>query len=538
MKKIYSLISNRKAFSLGIAVLLMATGVNVYIPLVVKDLFNKFADNQNFISSVYVLAILLMFNVLILTSGNAILGVVGEKSVLFFRESLVRGVESLKVKTAQNYDTVEIANHITNDSEILGKITSDTLPSIITSTASWGASIAMLFFIDWRMTILILIGALSIGLVIKIIGAKMSVVAKAFRNQLANLTSKIAHSIQSRLDIKINDAEEWFSKKVENDNKVLYQTSITGIKYRVTLLPIINGILMALLVPVAGIGLYEIKVGILTVGSLISFVMYLYQLITPTLTLSSAIGDFATEQGSLNKVLELRQEFKDNEESNKDTLVLDDTSVINVKGVSVKYEQTTILKDVTFDLERGKVSVLVGPSGIGKTSLIKALLKVNEVAKGAILIGNINIKDVSVQELYCHIGYVGQFPFIVEGVSVADNLRLGHDEITDLDMEKALNDVGLLSELQEKGGLDYVIETRESLSGGQLQRLAIARALISAQDILILDEVTSALDETNEKVILELIDSLKNDYLIVQISHRNQVIKLADSVVDIEKFRS
>lgn len=231
MKKIYSLISNRKAFSLGIAVLLMATGVNVYIPLVVKDLFNKFADNQNFISSVYVLAILLMFNVLILTSGNAILGVVGEKSVLFFRESLVRGVESLKVKTAQNYDTVEIANHITNDSEILGKITSDTLPSIITSTASWGASIAMLFFIDWRMTILILIGALSIGLVIKIIGAKMSVVAKAFRNQLANLTSKIAHSIQSRLDIKINDAEEWFSKKVENDNKVLYQTSITGIKY-------------------------------------------------------------------------------------------------------------------------------------------------------------------------------------------------------------------------------------------------------------------------------------------------------------------
>lgn len=73
MKKIYSLISNRKAFSLGIAVLLMATGVNVYIPLVVKDLFNKFADNQNFISSVYVLAILLMFNVLILTSGNAIL---------------------------------------------------------------------------------------------------------------------------------------------------------------------------------------------------------------------------------------------------------------------------------------------------------------------------------------------------------------------------------------------------------------------------------------------------------------------------------
>lgn len=538
MKKIYSLISNRKAFSLGIAVLLMATGVNVYIPLVVKDLFNKFADNQNFISSVYVLAILLMFNVLILTSGNAILGVVGEKSVLFFRESLVRGVESLKVKTAQNYDTVEIANHITNDSEILGKITSDTLPSIITSTASWGASIAMLFFIDWRMTILILIGALLIGLVIKIIGAKMSVVAKAFRNQLANLTSKIAHSIQSRLDIKINDAEEWFSKKVENDNKVLYQTSITGIKYRVTLLPIINGILMALLVPVAGIGLYEIKVGILTVGSLISFVMYLYQLITPTLTLSSAIGDFATEQGSLNKVLELRQEFKDNEESNKDTLVLDDTSVINVKGVSVKYEQTTILKDVTFDLERGKVSVLVGPSGIGKTSLIKALLKVNEVAKGAILIGNINIKDVSVQELYCHIGYVGQFPFIVEGVSVADNLRLGHDEITDLDMEKALNDVGLLSELQEKGGLDYVVETRESLSGGQLQRLAIARALISAQDILILDEVTSALDETNEKVILELIDSLKNDYLIVQISHRNQVIKLADSVVDIEKFRS
>lgn len=538
MKKIYSLISNRKVFSLGIAVLLMATGVNVYIPLVVKDLFNKFADNQNFISSVYVLAILLMFNVLILTSGNAIPGVVGEKSVLFFRESLVRGVESLKVKTAQNYDTVEIANHITNDSEILGKITSDTLPSIITSTASWGASIAMLFFIDWRMTILILIVALSIGLVIKIIGAKMSVVAKAFRNQLANLTSKIAHSIQSRLDIKINDAEEWFSKKVENDNKVLYQTSITGIKYRVTLLPIINGILMALLVPVAGIGLYEIKVGILTVGSLISFVMYLYQLITPTLTLSSAIGDFATEQGSLNKVLELRQEFKDNEESNKDTLVLDDTSVINVKGVSVKYEQTTILKDVTFDLERGKVSVLVGPSGIGKTSLIKALLKVNEVAKGAILIGNINIKDVSVQELYCHIGYVGQFPFIVEGVSVADNLRLGHDEITDLDMEKALNDVGLLSELQEKGGLDYVIETRESLSGGQLQRLAIARALISAQDILILDEVTSALDETNEKVILELIDSLKNDYLIVQISHRNQVIKLADSVVDIEKFRS
>ncbi|CAH1857075.1 ABC transporter ATP-binding protein [Convivina intestini] len=537
MTKIYRLVSNKIIFITGIVVLLISTAINVYIPLIVRDVFNRFTNNENFLASVYLLALCLTLNVVILTLGNTILEVVGEKSIRRLRLKLITHINKLQISASEKYDQVNISSHIINDSEMLGRLVSATLPSIVTSAAAWLGALIMLFVIDWRMSLVILVGALTIALIIKIIGAKLALTAKEFRAELAILNSKLANFLKFQLEIRLSNASNWFLGKNIHENDLLYRTSLKGVKYRVILAPIINGILMALLIVVAGIGLYEIKMGLINVGILVSFIMYLYQLITPTLTLSSAVSDFASENGSLNKVIKLDEEFDSHRSLDNEGLLVQIPQEIVFDKVSISYNGDAILQNVNFTVRKGEIAVLKGPSGVGKTSILKVLFKVLACQSGAVLIDQINLNQINLTNWYEHIDYVGQEPFIVDGLSIAENLRLGQ-HYSKTAMKKVLQEVGLWEEIADQGGLNYHLQTQGNLSGGQIQRLCIARALLQGHDILVLDEVTSALDEANEQKILKLLDQLKDNRIILQISHRPQVINHADNIIDVQSFKA
>lgn len=538
MKNLNTFLTSKGVFVGGVVILLLSTLISVFIPLVLKQLFDGSVSSEQFLPTIIIMASLLMLNVFVLTIGNALLSFEGERSVKLFRERLIKGMMNLRAGGVEHSDDVKIANHLTNDSEIIAHLISTTLPSIITSICGWLFAVIMLFVLNAKLTMLILSGVALVAVVIKFIGNKLGLVSEKFRQKLANLTSQVSNALQFNLDVKVSGASHWLYTQMFQENQSLYKTSLQGIKYRVTLLPFINGVLTLMLIVVATLGMNEIQAGTMTVGALIAFVMYLFQLIGPTLTLSSALGDLATENGALVKVLEIKEQFRAEASvqlcNQKDAThpfgVLKSVDEIVFDHVTIVHNVETIVQDVSFKLNKGYISVLVGPSGVGKTSLVYACLKAMPISEGEIKINQTALATISEVDWFNHVGYVNQNPFILEGASVYDNLTLGK-EIDTGKLDEVLVSVGLFDELSEKNGGHYIIASQGSLSGGQKQRLAIGRALLEAKHVLILDEITSALDDENERQIIALIESIKQDYVILEISHRQQVIAHADQVI-------
>lgn len=199
------------------------------------------------------------------------------------------------------------------------------------------------------------------------------------------------------------------------------------------------------------------------------------------------------------------------------------------ESVCFSHGQTRIVEDVSFDIPVGTLSVLIGPSGAGKTTMIDLLLGLYLPENGTIFIDETPLSNISLPEWRKHIGYVSQELTLLHG-TIGENITLSDDQFSDSDIWRALKLAdadGFVSKL--KNGLDTTVgEFGAKLSGGQRQRIGLARALISNPELLILDEVTSALDPVTEKKICDNIANLKKDYTIVAVTHSPVWLSVAD----------
>ncbi len=536
MKSLYRYIVHRNFLGIGIFILLLSVAVNILIPLIVRELFNEFVNGQFQYSKVSILVLLFSLNVLLGTIGNAIIEIVGEKSVYELRTKLIDGIEHLRIRVAQDYNTNETVNHVVNDTEILGEVISSTLPSFVVNVVSWIGAVVMLFVMDWKLTSLVIVFAICIIIIIKFIGKKLAILADSFRNQLAILNNRLSQLLNFLLSIKISDSTSTFVSYVKLENKRLYDYALKGVKYRVILAPLINCLLLSLIVLVFSLGFYEIKIGLLSVGTFISFMMYLYQLVPTTLAISTSLGNFVAEKGALTNIIELMKNFSENSQDFSVSAREFSLENIRYEDVSLEIDDFRLLEHINLDIKLGEIAVIIGPSGVGKTSFIKQLLKVYDINSGKIFIGDIDLKDIAIAEWYNSVSYVSQETFFIDGYSLISNLKMGK-EYSDEKIRSVLNDVGLWQELDCGNQLNEIIIDKNRLSGGQLQRLALARALLEDRKILILDEATSSLDQFNERRVLDLLNKRKSQALIIQISHRKQVIECADQIIDLEKFK-
>jgi len=226
MKSLYRYIVHRNFLGIGIFILLLSVAVNILIPLIVRELFNEFVKGQFQYSKVSILVLLFSLNVLLGTIGNAIIEIVGEKSVYELRTKLIDGIEHLRIRVAQDYNTNETVNHVVNDTEILGEVISSTLPSFVVNVVSWIGAVVMLFVMDWKLTSLVIVFAICIIIIIKFIGKKLAILADSFRNQLAILNNRLSQLLNFLLSIKISDSTSTFVSyvKLENINhyKILF----------------------------------------------------------------------------------------------------------------------------------------------------------------------------------------------------------------------------------------------------------------------------------------------------------------------------
>ena len=390
---------------------------------------------------------------------------------------------------------------------------------------------ALAFFLDWRLAA----AGLAIGVVLTAIMRRLISISKRAgykqSDRTAELTVYIVDMLANIKALKTMHRYAPMQKSMAHTLRRLRRSLITG---ELAQRGLIHGNDALIAVVVAGgvylaHGVWNISLSQLIVSSLIFF-----KIIELLPKLQKSIQSSARMEASYLRTMELIEsaELHREEQTGRTKPVL--TKACRFSNVSFSHGKTQILKDVDLEIPARGITVLQGPSGAGKTTIIDLLIGLYRPNRGSIFIDSTPLEEIDICSWRQKIGYVPQELSLLHA-SVRDNITLGDENIPDAAVVQALRLAGVEGFIESLAqGLDSNVgEMGGKLSGGQRQRISLARALVNSPEVLILDEVTSALDPATEQEIISNIRSLSGKYTIVAITHRPAWTAIADRLYDV-----
>ncbi|MFB6126675.1 MAG: ABC transporter ATP-binding protein [Halolamina sp.] len=366
------------------------------------------------------------------------------------------------------------------------------------------------------------------------------------RSTVGHLNSRLENNLGGIQVIKTSNTESFESDRVDDVSMEYFDANWDAISTRIKFFPglrFIAGVGFVITFLVGGLWVFSGTgpgplTGTLTTGEFVVFILFTQRFIWPMAQFGSIINMYQRARASSARLFGLMDEpARIEEDPDADELVVDDGEV-SYENVSFGYDDDTIIEDVSFTADGGDTLALVGPTGAGKSTILKLLLRMYDVDEGGIEIDGTDIREVTIPSLRKAVGYVSQESFMFYG-TVAENIRYGtfgadHEDV--VEAAKAAEAHEFVTNLPD--GYDTEIGERGvKLSGGQRQRLSIARAVLKDPEILILDEATSDVDTETEMLIQRSLDRLTADRTTFAIAHRLSTIKDAEKIVVLEDGR-
>ncbi len=415
---------------------------------------------------------------------------------------------------------------------------SSTLVYIVSNVLRFLGGVALLFYLEAKLAIvaLVILPGLVIG--VRYFSRKIRVLSHQGMEQQAHVSRRMQESLSATSLIKAFVSERREVDRIMSELRTAFQISLE----RVAVGSIANLTISALgdvaKLVVLVVGAYEVIVGQWSLGSLLAFQAYLGYVYGPAQFLASANLQLQNALAALERVSAL---FDIVPEENLDTgeRVEQLSGEIEFRNVSFSYDgREPVLQDVSCLIQPGEHVAIVGPSGVGKTTLVSLILRFYKPTQGEIWFDGRPGSEYEVGSLRRRIGYVSQSTLLLSG-TISDNLRYGNPEASEEQVVRAATIAGIhefIAGLPQ--GYDSLVGERGvNLSEGQKQRLAIARALIKEPDILVLDEPTSALDSLVERSIFDALPTLIRDKTLFVVAHRLSTIQNADRILLLNEKR-
>lgn len=448
------------------------------------------------------------------------------------RSDIADHIFGVKMKFFNKKNSSELSSEILNFTEKIKDLFTSTTMHLI-SIAISSISVAVLFVLSWKLTLVMMGSLLALVIVISPISSMNSKVYKKNQEALNKLIGALSSIFLEIKLVKSYTAEKTEATRIGNLNTEVKKLSVKSVKIEAGIEPVIMTIFILNLFFIFVYGGSLVAKNEMTIGALIAFCLYLFQIITPMVN----IGNFFKDIKSLNEISDNIVKIFELETEETGTRPVGDvlkTESIKFDNVSFKYDDdAVILKDLSLEIEPKKTIAIVGPSGSGKSTLFSLLERFYNEYEGSISIGNTDINEFDLKDWRKKISYVQQISSTTED-SILNNLTYGNDNPVPPELiEASLKKAGIydyVNSLPEK--LNTIVQEKGSnFSSGQLQRLMIARALIKQPDILLLDEITASLDSENELLVKTTLDSIKNEKTIVIIAHRLSTVTSADKIV-------
>lgn len=518
---------------MGILLGFISTGANLFVPQLAQKLINNFKS----ISLTLAILTVVIFIAGLITSAlsGLLLGIFGENVVSKLRKQLWQKLLKMPVKYFDDVKTGEISSRLVNDTSQVKDLLASTLPNAMTSFLQFVGALVIMLAMDWRMTLLMFVAVPLVILVMLPVMNQSRKIGRVRQDELAKFASDSTDVLGEVRLVKSSNGEEHELAKGNRRIDNLYHVGRKEALINSVTQPITNMLMMIMFLGILGYGVIRVMNGAMTMGALVSFLMYLFQIISPVVVISQLFNNMAKTSGATERIQQILTEPEEfvADKDEKDIV----SAPLKFENVDFTYEEgKPVLQDVSFETQPNAVVAFAGPSGGGKSTIFSLIERFYQPTGGKILIGEENIENVDLAKWREQIGLVSQDAAVMPG-TIRDNLTYGlRREVSDEEFWDALRMAyadGFVSEMEDQ--LETEIGERGiKLSGGQRQRIAIARAFLRDPKILMLDEATASLDAESEAMVQKALGDLMQGRTTLVIAHRLSTIVDADKIYFIE----
>ena len=449
------------------------------------------------------------------------------------RRDISEKINRMKLKY---YDTTtygEVLSRLTNDVDAINQTLSQSLTQIITSIITVIGILVMMFTINWMMALLVItIVPLSGMSVIFIIKRSQKHFAEQ-QEYLGHVNSHVEEMFGNHNIVKAYNGEEKSIETFDGYNRTLYKSAWKSQFYSGMTMPLMTFIGNIGYVGVAILGGYLSSQGTLSVGDIQAFIQYVRSFTQPLGQIASASNVLQQTAAAAERVFGFLEESEEVDDSESSSKLENITGLVEFKNVKFGYySDKTVIHNFSAIAKPGQKIALVGPTGAGKTTLVKLLMRFYDINEGAIMLDGIDIRNVTRKNLRENFGMVLQDTWLFNG-TIMENIRYGRQDASDKEVIVAAKAAYVDKFVYAlPGGYDMEInEEVTNLSQGQMQLMTIARAVLADPKILILDEATSSVDTRTEILIQRAMDDLMKNRTSFVIAHRLSTIRNADLIL-------
>jgi subfamily B ATP-binding cassette protein MsbA len=457
---------------------------------------------------------------------------IGLRIVTDLRNKLYEQIQKQSLSFFAEHPTGLLMSRITNDVQSVQTASAEAITALVKDSFMLISLVGVIFYTDWKLALIAIVVFPLTIYPIAMFGRKMRKVTTSTQITMGTLNSLLQETISGTRIVKAFGMEKYESKRFAAENERLFKYNMKAVSVNAISSPLMDFLGGLGIAAVIFYGGYNVVQGHSTPGTFFSFIAALLMLYEPVKRLTNINNTINQGIAGADRIFSIIDLTPDIEDKPGAINLPPINRGIDIENVTFCYEKIPVLKNINLSIKSGEVIAFVGMSGGGKTSLVNLIPRFYDVSEGRILIDGHDIMDVSLQSLRKQIAIVTQQTILFND-TVRNNIAYGDIERTEDDIinaAKAANAHDFIMRLP-KGYDANIGELGTKLSGGEKQRLSIARALLKNAPILILDEATSSLDTEAEIEVQDALDNLMKGRTTLVIAHRLSTIRNADRIV-------
>ncbi len=538
LKRLMTLMGNeRNNLYIAMVFIFINSGLNLIGPYLIGHAVDNYVVTKQYEGVIKYSIILFGIFCLAMVSGYAqaqLMGQVGQRMLFNLRNTVFTKLQELPIDFFNQNKAGDLISRVNNDTDKINQFFSQSLVQFMSSIFTMlGAGIFLI-----SINVELALAALAPALFLLIFTRGISPWVKA-RNAVnmkstGSMSSEIQESLNNFKVIVAFNRRDYFRKRFEDVNNENYKSAVkAGIANNI-FTPVFSFSSSVGQLVVLAFGIYLISVGHFSIGLLISFLAYINQFYNPLRQLAVLWANFQVALAGWDRISQILV-MENNLKIIDNTIHEETNCLMSFRNVSFSYTPgTEILKNVSFDLERGKTYAFVGPTGGGKTTTASLMARLYDPTEGQIILNGVDIRSISAGDRTAKIGFILQEPFIFSG-TIRDNILYGNacfSQLSNEELISELKEVGLEGLLERfDGGLLGEINTSgDGISLGQKQLIAFMRAVLRRPNLLILDEATANIDTVTEQLLDEILRKLPKSTIRIIIAHRLNTIESADEI--------